>query len=308
MNESLLLIEDLRVDYPGVVAVNGLSLTVSKGEICGLIGPNGAGKTTTMRAVVGIQERTRGRVVINGFDLDNEPEEAKKCIGFMPDSCPLYDSLTVTEFLEHFALAYDIPNRSKRIEECMEITNLSEKKDSLCGELSRGMRQRLFLCKTLLSDPVLLILDEPASGLDPIGRVELRRLLVSLQSQGKGVLISSHILTELSEFCTKVAIMELGKLVMYGTVSELSTKIARRRISVKWRNEDDKARQILLNAHPLNIEFIKHGAIFEFSGEQDDLDNILKTLVIEGVKVVEWRALGGDLEQIFLESGAKEVM
>jgi ABC-2 type transport system ATP-binding protein len=307
MSNSSLTIEHLRVDFPEVVAVNDLSLTVEAGDVCGLIGPNGAGKTTTMRAVSGLQECTRGSVRVDGHELAREPEKLKKHLGFMPDFCPVYDQLTAAEFLDHFARAYNVSDRTKRIEECLELTWLTEKRDALCEELSRGMKQRLVLAKTLLPNPQVLLLDEPASGLDPLGRIELRKLLLKLRDLGKTVLISSHILTELSGFCNKAAIMERGRLVMAGTIAELAQK-SRRQMSVKWRNADDKALQILRGIGVKNLETAALGATFEFDGDADALDGLLKTLVVEGVRVTEWRGTGDDLEQIFLQSGAKELM
>ena len=308
MSHPVLTIERLRVDFPGVVAVDDLSLTVDAGDVCGLIGPNGAGKTTTMRAVSGLQECTRGTVKIDGHDLMRDPDQLKRRLGFMPDFCPVYDQLTTTEFLDHFARAYAVPDRPKRIGECLELTWLTEKRDALCEELSRGMKQRLVLAKTLLPDPQVLLLDEPASGLDPLGRIELRKLLLQLHEVGKTVLISSHILTELSGFCNKAAIMERGRLVMSGTIAELGRTMHGRRMSLKWREAGDRALHILKAAGVKNLETVAQGATFEFDGGAEALDGLLKTLVVEGVRVTEWRGSGDDLEQIFLHSGAKELM
>jgi ABC-2 type transport system ATP-binding protein len=309
MPDPLLAIEHLRVDFPEVVAVNDLSLALEPGDVCGLIGPNGAGKTTTMRAISGLQEFTRGSVRVGGHELASEPDELKKRLGFMPDFCPTYDQLTTSEFLEHFARAFDVPNRARRIAECLELTWLSDKRNSLCDELSRGMKQRLVLAKTLLPDPQILLLDEPASGLDPLGRIELRKILIQLHDAGKAVLISSHILTELSGFCNKAAIMERGKLVKFGTIAELGRQMGRHRMSVKWRAEENAAMQILnANSAVKNLEAAGLGANFDFTGELDALDELLKTLVVQGVRISEWRGTGDDLEQIFLQSGAKELM
>jgi ABC-2 type transport system ATP-binding protein len=303
-----LAIDHLRVDFPEVIAVNDLSLTVEAGDVCGLIGPNGAGKTTTMRAISGLQECTRGSVKVNGLELARDPDELKRRLGFMPDFCPTYDQLTASEFLDHYARAYDVPDRAKRIEECLEITWLSEKRDALCEELSRGMKQRLVLAKTLLPDPLVLLLDEPASGLDPLGRIELRKILLQLRDAGKAVLISSHILSELSGFCNKAAIMERGKLVMAGTISELGRTMASRKMSVRWRADGDKALEIIRNANVKNLEVVGDGATFDFDGDTDALDGLLKALILQGVRISEWRGIGDDLEQIFLQSGAKELM
>lgn len=308
MPGPLLTIEHLRVDFPEVVAVDDLSLTVSAGDVCGLIGPNGAGKTTTMRAISGLQESTRGSVKVGGHELAREPDELKRRLGFMPDFCPTYDQLTTTEFLDHFARAYDVPNRAQRIVQCLELTWLTEKRDALCEELSRGMKQRLVLAKTLLPDPQVLLLDEPASGLDPLGRIELRKILLQLRESGKAVLISSHILSELSGFCNTAAIMERGKLVTFGTIADLGQKMGSRKMSVKWRADSDKALEILKAANVKNLEAASNGATFDFDAGTEALDGLLKTLIVEGVRISEWRGVGDDLEQIFLQSGAKELM
>jgi ABC-2 type transport system ATP-binding protein len=304
----LLAIEHLRVDFPEVVAVNDLSLVIEPGDVCGLIGPNGAGKTTTMRAISGLQEFTRGSVRVAGHELAREPDELKRRLGFMPDFCPTYDQLTTWEFLEHYARAFAVPERAERIEECLELTWLTDKRDSLCEELSRGMKQRLVLAKTLLPNPQVLLLDEPASGLDPLGRIELRKILLQLRDAGKAVLISSHILTELSGFCNKAAIMERGRLVKFGTIADLGHQMSQRKISVKWRTAADKALEILKISGAKILEASAVGATFDFDGGTDALDELLKTLVTQGVRVAEWRGVGDDLEQIFLQSGAKELM
>ena len=262
-----------------------------------------------MRAISGLQECTRGSVKVGGHELASEPDELKKRLGFMPDFCPTYDQLTTTEFLDHFARAYDVPNRAQRTGQCLELTWLTEKRDALCEELSRGMKQRLVLAKTLLPDPEVLLLDEPASGLDPLGRIELRKILLQLRDAGKAVLISSHILTELSGFCNKAAIMERGKLVKFGSIAELGQQMGKRRMSLKWRADETTALQILgTHAAVKNLVTAGLGAAFDFEGELDALDELLKTLVVQGVRVCEWRAVGDDLEQIFLQSGAKELM
>ncbi len=308
MPEPLLAVEHLRVDFPEVVAVNDLSLVIEPGDVCGLIGPNGAGKTTTMRAVSGLQEFTRGSVRVAGHEIAREPDELKRRLGFMPDFCPTYDQLTASEFLEHYARAFDVPDRAKRIDECLELTWLTDKRNSLCEELSRGMKQRLVLAKTLLPNPQVLLLDEPASGLDPLGRIELRKILLQLRDAGKAVLISSHILTELSGFCNKAAIMERGKLVKFGTIADLGQQMTQRKMSVKWRAGCDQALEILKNSGAKNLETSAIGATFDFDGGTDALDELLKTLVTQGIRVAEWRGVGDDLEQIFLQSGAKELM
>src|SRR6185369_16524269 len=241
-------------------------------------------------------------------EFSREPDELKRRLGFMPDFCPTYDQLTAWEFLDHFGRAYGIADRAKRIDACLELTWLTEKRGALCEELSRGMRQRLVLAKTLLPDPQVLLLDEPASGLDPLGRIELRKILLQLRDAGKAVLISSHILSELSGFCNKAAIMERGRLVTAGAIAELGQKMTRRRMSVKWRGDGSLALDILKNAGAKNLEVVGSGVTFDFEGDTDALDQLLKTLITRDVRIAEWRGVGDDLEQIFLQSGAKELM
>src|SRR6185369_14498958 len=210
-------------------------------------------------------------------EFSREPDELKRRLGFMPDFCPTYDQLTAWEFLDHFGRAYGIANRAQRIDACLQLTWLTEKRDALCEELSRGMKQRLVLAKTLLPDPQVLLLDEPASGLDPLGRIELRKLLLQLQNAGKAVLISSHILTELSGFCNKAAIMERGRLVAFGTIAELGQRMGSRRMSVKWRADQDRALEILKSVAAVkNLTVAGSGATFDFEGTTDALDELLR--------------------------------
>jgi len=219
-------VSDLRVDYDDFCAVRDLSLTIGDGEVCGLIGPNGAGKTSTMRAIVGLLEPTYGSIRVNGIDARERPDDAQRTMGFMPDFAPVYEDLKCWEFLDIFAAAYKIPKaiRKQRVEEELARVSLTEKRDVPAGTLSRGMRQRLTLAKTLLSDPQILLLDEPASGLDPNARIELKQIIRSLAVEGRSVLVSSHILSEMSEFCTSVAIMERGRMVVHGTIAEVQAK------------------------------------------------------------------------------------
>ena len=308
MSPALLTISRLRVDFPDVVAVNDLTLDVYAGDVYGLIGPNGAGKTTTMRAVSGLVECTQGTIWVAGHELAHEPAEVKRQLGFMPDFSPVYEQLTTTEFLDHFARAYAVPQRAQRIAECLELTWLTEKRTALCEGLSRGMKQRLLLAKTLLPDPQVLLLDEPASGLDPLGRIELRKMILHLRDAGKAVLISSHILSEMSEFCNKAAIMERGRLGANGTIAELGRQMGRRRMALKWRAGDADV-LALLRATPgvEQVEAVAQGALFDFTGDDEALDDVLRQLVQRGIRITEWRSAGDDLEQIFLRSGARSL-
>jgi len=306
--ETLLAIEHLRVDFPEVVAVDDLCLTVDAGEVCGLIGPNGAGKTTTMRAIAGLQPTTRGEVTLCGTTVARDPRAFKRRLGFMSDSVPVYEQLTTLEFLDHFARAFSVGHRERRVAECLALAKLTEKATALCTELSRGMKQRLVLAKTLLADPAVLLLDEPASGLDPLGRIELRELLLQLRDAGKAILVSSHILTELSSFCNKAAIMERGRLVAFGTIAELAQRRERRRVSLKWRSDGERALEILRN-DPNVRRIVQNagGVLLDFEGSTEALDGLLATLVEQKIRIAEWRSAEDDLEAIFLETGAKDL-
>ena len=306
MAAPLLAIEHLRVDFPEVVAVSDLSLTVESGDVCGLVGPDGAGKTTTLRAVSGLQECTRGSVKVGGHELAREPDELKRRLGFMPDCSPVYDHLTAAEFLDHFARAYGVPNRTGRIEDCLEMTWLTEKRNALCEELSCGMKRRLVLAKALLPDPQVLLLDEPASGLDPLGRIELWKLLTQLHDAGKAVLVSAQILTELSSFCNKAAILERGRLVAFGKITDLGQPPSRRRMSVKWRGQEATALRILEKTPGVkNVVPAGPGAAFDFERDADALHELLRILILQEVHVTEWRSADEGPEQMFPGTGAK---
>ncbi|WP_225408555.1 ABC transporter ATP-binding protein [Stigmatella hybrida] len=220
---SLLEVKGLRRDYGPLRAVDDVSFALEAGTILGFIGPNGAGKSTTMRILATLDAPTRGEVLLDGHSLVDAPDRVRPLIGYMPDRYGTYDDVTVWEFLDFFARAYGLKGavRRQRVASVMEFTGLHPLKDKLTSALSKGMKQRVALGRTLLHDPKLLILDEPADGLDPRARIELRELLRALADQGKAVLISSHILTELAEICDTCAIIEQGRLLATGKVAEL---------------------------------------------------------------------------------------
>lgn len=220
---SLLEVKGLRRDYGALRAVDDVSFELEAGTILGFIGPNGAGKSTTMRIIATLDTPTAGMVTLDGHSVVDTPDKARPLIGYMPDRYGTYDDVTVLEFLDFFARAYGLQGRArtKRVESVMEFTGLLPLKDKLTSALSKGMKQRAALGRTLLHDPKLLILDEPADGLDPRARIELRELLRALADQGKAVLISSHILTELAEICDACAIIEQGRLLATGRVADI---------------------------------------------------------------------------------------
>ena len=223
---ALLEVKGLSRFYGSLKAVDDITFSLPAGTILGFIGPNGAGKSTTMRIIATLDVPTSGEVLLDGQSLVARPDQARPLLGYMPDRYGTYDDMTVFEFLDFFARAYRLRGneRKTRVESVMDFTGLMPLKDKLTSELSKGMKQRVALGRTLLHDPRLLILDEPADGLDPRARIELRELLRALASQGKAVLISSHILTELSEICDTCAIIEQGRLLATGTVQEVLSK------------------------------------------------------------------------------------
>jgi ABC-2 type transport system ATP-binding protein len=209
--------------YDQFIAVDHLDLDIEKGDVFGFIGPNGAGKTTTIRFLCTLLKPTSGMATINGYSVTKQVDDVKRSIGFMPDTFGLYDGMKVWEFLDFFATAYGLPRTKRKalIDDVLQLVDLTTKRDTLVNGLSRGMQQRLCLAKTLVHDPPVLILDEPASGLDPRARVEMKALLKELQKMGKTILVSSHILPELADFCNKIGIIERGKLLASGPVQDV---------------------------------------------------------------------------------------
>ena len=231
--------------YGDFVAVDDLSFSIGKGEIFGFIGPNGAGKSTTIRFLATLLRPTAGEGRVAGFSVTSEPMSVRRVIGFMPDDFGVYDGMKVWEFLDFFAVAYEIPRsyRKKIIGEVLELLDLSHKKDDYVNGLSKGMKQRLCLAKTLVHDPPVLILDEPASGLDPRARLEMKALLNELKQMGKTILISSHILSELADFCTSIGIIERGKMLAAGSIQEIQQQIRSHRvIKVRVLGDYDRSR------------------------------------------------------------------
>jgi ABC-2 type transport system ATP-binding protein len=302
----------LRVDYDDLTAVAEIDLDVAAGSVFGLIGPNGAGKTSTIRALAGVLEPTWGEIELMGVDARRHPEEAHRALGYMPDFAPLYDDLKVWEYLDVFALAYRLPRgaRRDRIDACLALTRLVEKRDEFVRGLSRGMRQRLVLAKTLIPEPRVLLLDEPASGLDPIGRIELRNILTALAGHGAAVLVSSHILTELSEYCTAIGIMEKGRMVISGTIESVLARLGSRgTLRVRAARAHPALAEILVHEPLLSgIEVRDHLVAYgAFAGSEEDAAKLLARLVAAGVEVADFHVEADDIEKIFLKVGAKEL-
>jgi len=291
--------------YGDFLAVDDLSFTIDKGEIFGFIGPNGAGKSTTIRFLATLLRPSSGEGRINGFSVTTEPMAVRKSIGFMPDDFGVYDGMKVWEFLDFFAVAYQIPRSQRRkiIAEVLELLDLTTKRDDYVSGLSKGMKQRLCLAKTLVHDPPVLILDEPASGLDPRARLEMKALLNELKKMGKTILISSHILSELADFCTSIGVIERGKLLAAGSIEEIQRRIRSYRV-LKVRVLGDgtaRAREILARDSAVRqIETYDHTLTAEFSGQDEDMARLLDRLVQSGILVHSFGEEPLSLEEVFM--------
>lgn len=273
--------------------------------VYGLIGPNGAGKTSIIRVIATLLQPTYGQVRVCDIDLVAEPLRALHHIGFMPDMPPLYEDLYVEEFLELFASAYGLSGatRRKRIDELIEKVQLGEKRRTPAGELSRGMKQRLFLAKTLLHDPKVLLLDEPASGLDPRARLELRDVIVELGREGKAVVVSSHILAEMADFCNSVGIMERGKMLLSGRIEDILKRLRPGLLlRVRLLVPDDRlGAQLAGFAGVSDVEIDGASATFKLVGDPDSAANLLKELIQKDFRVAEYREQTSNLQDIFLQ-------
>ncbi len=296
--------ENLTKHYGDFCALKDLNLTIEERDIFGFIGPNGAGKTTSMRILSTLLAPTSGYAEVMGIDVTKDPYEVKKVLGFMPDSFGVYDGMRLREYLDFFGAAYKIPRKKRRviIDDVLELTDLTGKADDFVSAFSRGMKQRCCLAKTLLHDPKVLLLDEPASGLDPRARIEMRELLKTLQDMGKTVLISSHILSELGDMCNKIAIIERGELVHAGSFKETLNNL-RQELEMRLvvLNGADAAERILNESTGIT-DIERSGNEFRFDAAIDrvELAKVLKRLVTEGVDVLFFEHDEGTLEDVFL--------
>ncbi len=300
----MIKVENLVKRYGKFTAVDELSFSIGKGEIFGFVGSNGAGKSTTMKVAAGLLKADRGTIYVNGYDVSKHRQEAKKCIGYMPDFFGVYDDLKVTEYMNFYCGVHRVPvaDRPKIIDSLIELVNLSDRKEFYVDDLSRGMKQRLCLARSLIHNPDLLILDEPASGLDPRARVEFREIMKELKDMGKTVLISSHILHELSEICTSIGIINEGKMVASGTVAEIQEQLNHlSRIKLRACSDLSVAGK-LLKEQPLVSNIVEANGFIEFSygGNSDDQAELLKAMIQREVKVMHFEETKGSLESIFM--------
>jgi len=304
-----------------VVAADRLTLEIPKGEIYGLVGPNGAGKTTTLKMVCGLLVPTSGRVLVNGVDVEARPEEAQRYIGYLADFFALYDDLMVWEYLDYFGHAYKLPSDSvpARIEYLLVLLGLQTKRDAYIDGLSRGMKQRLGIARAIIHDPPVLILDEPTAGLDPQARIEFKRMINELNKAGKTILITSHLLGDLQEICSSIAILEKGRLVKSGRLEKIleegsaamgpsGTQVGQR-VRVKVAAPGFNWNQWLgQHAQVSGLVVEPSGALFSFGGTDAELAELMKALIAAGAPICGVEKITDSLEQVYSRLTKGEVM
>ncbi|MEM7770974.1 MAG: ABC transporter ATP-binding protein [Cyanobacteria bacterium P01_A01_bin.37] len=321
-SSSLLVTTALTKQFETNKAVSDVNLEIGAGEIYGLIGPNGAGKTTLLRMLATAEEPTAGDIYIQGTRLipDQPSPDIQRIIGFLPDDFPLYDDLTVTEYLDYFARLYYLPDSDvkPRIQEVLALVSLENKRHSLISSLSRGMKQRLSLARTIIYRPQLLFLDEPVSGLDPIARVQYRETIKALQREGMTIVISSHILSDLEDFCTSIGVMELGQLVESSELHQLYKRDRTHQKIVVATLSDVSSLQQALEASPLvdhsdSIARPKnsdgappHHLCIHFTGTDAESAELLRSLIQSGHIISEFAPVKASLEDIFIQLGYQQ--
>jgi ABC-2 type transport system ATP-binding protein len=312
---AIVEIQQLSKHFGKRAAVENINLSVEQGEIFGLVGPNGAGKTTTMRMLVTLLQPDQGEIHIGGYSVRKNPREVRRQLGFMPDSFGVYGEMTVQEYLDFFGACYGIhpAQRASLIKDLLELVDIGHRRDDMVDTLSTGLKQRLGLARVLIHDPGLLVLDEPASGLDPRARVEIRELLREVARLGKTIIFSSHILADVAELCTRVGIMEAGKLVTEGTLNQLSEKMVPHRLirvgMLKQINPAEASAVLsafpgVSNVHPQ--DGLGHTERFaleaDFIGDETSLSNLLAQLLQKGLPVVHFSEDTKNLEEVFLRA------
>lgn len=290
--------------YGDRLALDRLDLHVGAGEAFAFIGPNGAGKTTTIRILATLLEPSEGEAFVAGCSVLDDPDEVRRVLGYMPDSFGVYDGMRVWEYLEFFAAAYRLPraDRSRTIADVLDLTDLGTRRDANIEHLSKGMKQRLCLAKTLLHDPRVLVLDEPASGLDPRARIDLKELLRELLRMGKTLFVSSHILPELADFCTTVGILEAGRLLASGRVEDVVAAVNRGRpMRLKVLRDLERAGTLVQETPGADRVRVADGLLhFDFSGPLEDLAELAERVAAERLGLVEFAEEKTDLEDVFM--------
>ena len=301
----MLIIKDLEKSYGKFKALNKLNLEIKKGEIFGFIGPNGAGKSTTMKIVSGLLRPDSGEVYVDGIDALKNNKALKEKIGYMPDFFGVYDNLKAYEYLEFYGSIYGITGKEMKdlSMDLLELVNLQDKYDAYVDGLSRGMKQRLCLARCLIHNPSLLILDEPASGMDPRARFEMKNILKNLKDMGKTIIVSSHILSELGEICTNLGIIEGGQMICSGTVDEIMGRMSiNNRLTIQILNKGEQAVTLLKEMPQIrNIDFESNKITLDFKGEDEEAAQILKKLILHEIPVISFGREDGTLEDIFIK-------
>jgi len=305
VNSAMLQLDGLVRHFDGVRAVDNVSFSVDRGKVLGFIGPNGAGKTTTMRILATLDTPQRGDARIAGYSILDDPEKVRRITGFMPDYAGVYANMTVTEYLDFFARAYDLRGAARRlaVENIIDFMGIGDLRDRNVESLSKGLKQRVALGRAIIHDPQLLILDEPAANLDPRARIEFRALIRELAADGKTIVLSSHILTELAEICDIVTVIQKGRILATGTVRDILERVRRRRIlSVRLAGPHDGVERFLLEQPGvLNVHEAGGRLQFEFAGGDDDQVSLVSRLIAAGFPVLEFSAHNAGLEDLFIE-------
>ncbi len=308
-DEPVIVLQDLTKIYGEFVALDHLSFTVRRGQILGFIGHNGAGKTTAIKIMVGLSKPTSGTVSIAGIDCVKDSHKIKRAVGFMPDTFGIYDNMRVREYLDFFGAAFsiEVKKRKKRIEEVMETAGVTYMQDKYVESLSHGMKQRVAIARTLLHDPSVLILDEPANGLDPKARIEMREIILRLAEMGKTIIVTSHILPELSRICNQVAILHRGQLKAFGPLNKIMKHLTQlRTVEVQLASAKQlKAAALIIKNMRMNkgnINVAPKELMIRFKTEKNDqeLSLVLGKLIHEGIHVSQFRELQADLEAAFM--------
>jgi ABC-2 type transport system ATP-binding protein len=302
---AMISIRGLTKRYGAFVALSNLDLAIEAGDLCGFIGPNGAGKTTTIRILATLLQPTSGVAYIDDVDVLRDPYAIKRIVGYMPDNFGVYEGMRLREYLDFFGAAYKIPLKKRKaiIDDVLTLTDLTGRADDFVSTFSRGMQQRCCLAKTLIHDPKVLLLDEPASGLDPRARIEIKELLRTLKGMGKTILISSHILSELAEMCDKVAIIEHGKLIAAGPIRDIMRSSRQARLIEMEVADGGDIAEALLKEAPGILRVERSGGDFEIETDlpYERLPDLLGALVRGGVRVLFFREQEGTLEDVFMQ-------
>jgi len=286
-------------------ALKGIDLTIPKGCVFGFVGPNGAGKSTTMSILATLAVPTSGVAKVGGYDVTVNPKEVRKLIGYMPDFFGVYDQFKTTEYLHFYGASYGIAKEEREvlIPQLLELVNLTDKKDAYVDTLSRGMKQRLCLARCLVHDPELLILDEPASGLDPRARIEMREILKELKSMGKTIIISSHILPELAEMVDEIGVIEHGQLVAKGNIADIQSRLRVNRVLFIRLLDQEEEAENFLREQPFVGRLMREGSGFHvhYEGQDEDQAELLRSLLAQGYRIVSFSEAQTNLEDVFLE-------